>query len=286
MIPYIGRFAPSPSGPLHSGSLACAIASFIDAKANNGIWKIRIEDIDPPREIPGIAQHQVDTLRLFGMESDTPILYQSQRSEAYQNALEFLLKNDMAFACSCSRKTIEQDCQRLHLPSNVYPGTCRNKKLPLGSNSVRFKVPNKTISFEDRWFGPQKQNLETECGDFVLKRANGLWAYQLAVVVDDAFQNMTHIVRGADLLDNTPRQIALQEALGFPTPIYLHIPLVLNPEGQKLSKQNGAKELDLSEPEAELEKAWIHLGFKPFVFSSIEDFYNKAIDSWRKSSYY
>ncbi len=282
---YIGRFAPSPTGKLHAGSLVCAIASYVDARAHGGKWLIRMEDIDPPRESPGAAEDILKTLKLLGMESDEPVLYQSTRYQAYSDALESLKTKGMVFGCNCSRKSIAEACKKLGLPEDVYPGTCRDKHIKEPC-AWRFKVNSEAISFKDRFYGIQSQSLSKEVGDFVLKRADGLWAYQLAVTVDDAFQQVTDIVRGADLLDNTPRQIALQKALGFTTPRYLHIPLVLNDEGQKLSKQTGAKELNLADIGSELNRAWTHLGFEPIEFSSLDDFYSKAIDSWKGSRFF
>ncbi len=286
MKKYIGRFAPSPTGKLHAGSLACALASYVDARAHDGIWLIRVEDIDPPREPSWAARHQLDTLASFGMVSDLPVLYQSTRTQAYAEALETLKCKGLVFGCNCSRKSISEACEALGLPPNVYPGTCRNKNLTQSVRAWRFRVSDDPVEFNDRLFGRQVQNLEREVGDFVLKRADGFWAYQLAVTVDDAHQGVTHIVRGEDLLDNTPRQIAIQRAMGVATPSYLHIPLVRNELGQKLSKQSGALELDAENLDEELLRAWRHLGFEAPRFDSLDSFYNQAIDSWRKSWYF
>lgn len=276
---YVGRFAPSPTGPLHAGSLCCALASYLDAKAHRGTWVIRIEDIDPPREPPGTAELQLETLEKFGLKSDREVLFQSSRHAAYEQALKTLMEKRLAYGCSCSRQSIAFEQRRLGLPNTVYPGTCRH-----GTNesirSWRFLTSDSEISFVDRRFGRQKQNVEKQVGDFVLKRADGFWAYQLAVVVDDAFQDVTHIVRGADLLDNTARQICLQRALGFPIPSYMHIDLVLNNCGQKLSKQNLAPALDLGNIDKELLTAWKNLGFEPFEANSLSGFYTEATKRW------
>ncbi len=283
MEKYVGRFAPSPTGDLHQGSLVCALASYLDARAHQGTWLIRIENIDPPREKEGAIRNQLRILDILEMHSDKPILYQSNRLDAYSEALEYLKKQGKAYGCCCTRKSIEEAQKEKGLNPHVYPGTCRNGLKGHAVRSWRFLVPKGTTAFTDRWNGTVfSQNLEEDVGDFVLKRADGLWAYQLAVVVDDAFQGVTHIVRGADLLDNTPRQIALQEALNYTTPKYMHLPLVLAEDGLKLSKQNGATPLKENELDKALIKAWNHLGFESFPFTGFQDFYRKAISLWRK----
>ena len=286
MATYIGRFAPSPTGELHLGSLVCAIASYLDAKAHNGSWLVRIEDLDPPREPAWAAPKILETLRVLGLSSDEPIVYQSDRHHLYKEALDYLITNKFVYGCSCSRKQIAEYQNAREKPANIYPGICRDKHLTEGIRAWRFKVPSENRFFRDRHFGEYRQNIEQEVGDFVLKRADGFWAYQLAVVVDDHHQGITHIVRGADLLDNTPRQIELQKALRYRTPSYMHIPLVLGENGQKLSKQNGATGLDLENIDVEIDKAWTHLGFERFSFDSCEGFFSKAVDLWRKSPYF
>jgi glutamyl-Q tRNA(Asp) synthetase len=249
--PYRGRFAPSPTGPLHLGSLVAALGSYLDAKAHGGEWLVRIEDLDTPRTVPGAADDILRTLERFGLEWDGPVLYQSTRIDAYEAALDQLRRRDLAFPCTCSRKDIGER----------YPGTCRTG--PRGSRdalSWRFRVSGETVEFEDRRLGPQRQNVEEYVGDFVLKRADGLFAYQLAVVVDDAAQGITDIVRGEDLLDSTARQIQLQRSLGYPQPRYLHLPVVNNELGQKLSKQTGAAALDPARVPELLEQARLLLG--------------------------
>lgn len=239
---YIGRFAPSPTGPLHAGSLVAALASWLDAKAHGGKWLVRIEDVDTPRCIPGADRVILQQLADLGLIPDEPPVYQSQRGHFYQQALDQLIARHLAYPCNCSRKEIAEalvhsDAQQKERNSElVYPGTCRH-----GMNPQKASKPV-------AWRFLTTGEVETQVGDFVLKRADGLWAYQLAVVVDDALQGITHVVRGADLADNTPRQIALQHALGLPTPHYLHTPLVLAADGDKLSKQNGALALDAAEP--------------------------------------
>ena len=285
---YIGRFAPSPTGPLHAGSLVAALASWLDAKTNGGQWLVRIEDIDTPRCVPGAHQTILQQLAACGLHPDEPPVYQSQRSHLYQSDLNQLIAQSRAYPCGCSRQDIEQAIAAGHSGrlrerhgELVYPGTCRNGLNGKTARSWRFlstfyplnkaidqqiraqAAPDsiaQTVNWTDRLSGPQSQNVSTEVGDFVLKRADGLWAYQLAVVVDDAAQGITHIVRGQDLLDNTARQILLQRALSFPAPQYLHTPLVRGVNGEKLSKQNGAEFLNLDNPVEALKKAGLHLG--------------------------
>ncbi|TXD15601.1 tRNA glutamyl-Q(34) synthetase GluQRS [Extensimonas vulgaris] len=276
---YRGRFAPSPTGPLHAGSLVAALASWLDARAwhggRGGRWLVRIEDVDTPRCVPGAAEHILQQLATCGLLPDEPPVWQSQRSALYQAALDQLITQGQAYPCACSRKDIAAALRALgHAPERhatlPYPGTCRDGLHGRPARAWRFRVaefkPNQalvqmqqaqgahfsiasnTVHWQDRRLGAQVQDVAQEVGDFVLRRADGLWAYQLAVVVDDAAQGITHVVRGADLADNTPRQILLQNALGLPTPRYLHTPLVCAANGEKLSKQNGAAALDLREP--------------------------------------
>ena len=273
LVPYIGRFAPSPTGPLHAGSLVAALASWLDARAHGGQWLVRIEDVDTPRCIPGADPLILQQLATCGLVPDAPVMRQSQRGEVYQAALDTLIAKDWAYPCGCSRKDIE-DAQaamghtRERHQAAVYPGTCRNGLKGEAARAWRLNVQRviddlklaKPLVWHDRLLGKQQQDVAKEVGDFVLRRADGLWAYQLAVVVDDAAQGITHIVRGADLCDNTARQIVLQHALGLPTPHYLHTPLVLGEKGEKLSKQNGAEALDLSDPLLALQTAAQALG--------------------------
>ncbi len=257
---YTGRFAPSPTGLLHAGSLVAALASWLDARAHSGQWLVRIEDVDTPRCVPGADQTILQQLAACGLAPDGPVLWQSQRDEAYDAALQSLVKQGWAYPCGCSRKEIESAQAVARHNAAVYPGTCReglNGK-PARAWRLNVQAVQKALGlppithWSDRRLGPQSQNVCEEVGDFVLRRADGLWAYQLAVVVDDAAQGVTHVVRGQDLADNTARQILLQHALELPTPQYLHTHLVLGANGEKLSKQNGAMALDLQTPQAVL----------------------------------
>ncbi len=270
MMPYRGRFAPSPTGPLHAGSLVAALASWLDAKAHQGQWWVRMEDTDGPRCPSGTDQLILQQLAQCHLHPDAPVQWQSRRTHLYQAALEALRQNGLVYPCICSRKDIAQalsaqgwTAQR-HA-SAPYPGTCRQHPPSAAQVSAlphawRFAVPSGEWHWQDRWLGPQSQNLAQEVGDVVLLRADGLWAYQLAVVVDDAEQGITHVVRGQDLADNTPRQMALQQALKVNTPIYMHTPLVWADDGEKLSKQNGARPLDTRDPLACLQSAAHALG--------------------------
>ena len=259
---YRGRFAPSPTGPLHAGSLVAALASWLDARAHGGRWLVRIEDVDGPRCPSGTADFILGQLAALGLHPDEPPLWQSQRGDLYQAALTRLIAAGHAYGCACTRAEIAALAgPRPKHGELVYPGTCRPGTQGRAVRAWRLRAEGR-IDWHDRRLGPQSQDLAAEVGDFVLKRADGLWAYQLAVVVDDAEQGITDVVRGEDLADNTPRQIALQRALGLPTPRYLHTPLVLAADGHKLSKQNGAAALDLGDPRARLREAAERLGLQ------------------------
>lgn len=296
---YIGRFAPSPTGPLHAGSLVAALASWLDARAHGGRWLVRIEDVDSPRCEPGAATIILGQLADCGLAPDAPPLCQSQRGALYQQALDQLVAAGWAYPCGCTRQDIERALAAAGQPrqrhgERVYPGTCRqglngraarawrffttkyiSNMTPAQSGRAQAAINTVAISqdiatlaesglvWHDRRLGPQTQNVSRDVGDFVLKRADGFWAYQLAVVVDDAAQGITDIVRGEDLADNTARQILLQRALGLPTPRYLHTPLVRAVNGEKLSKQNGAQALNTAEPIAALQQAGETLGLGP-----------------------
>ncbi|WP_353134649.1 tRNA glutamyl-Q(34) synthetase GluQRS [Limnohabitans sp.] len=292
LVRYIGRFAPSPTGPLHAGSLVAALASWLDARAHGGQWRVRIEDVDTPRCVPGADQIILQQLAACGLVPDAPVMWQSQRSVAYQAALDTLIAKGWAYPCGCSRKEIE-DAQELmghareRHTAAVYPGTCRDGLNGKVARAWRLNVQRviadlklaTPLTWQDRLLGPQQQDVAQEVGDFVLRRADGLWAYQLTVVVDDAAQGITHIVRGADLTDNTARQIVLQHALGLPTPSYMHTPLVLGENGEKLSKQNGAEALDLSDPLLALKIAAQALSLnEPSKGASID----QALTKWTK----
>ena len=292
--PYIGRFAPSPTGVLHAGSLVAALASWLDVRAHGGRWLIRIEDLDTPRCVPGAAQEILRQLAACGLHSDEPPLWQSTRHVLYERRLAQLSASGWAYPCGCSRKDIEQAWHgrvatpRFRHAERVYPGTCRDGLHGKAARAVRLRVAESNASplkplivdWHDRLLGPQRQNVTNAVGDFVLRRADGLWAYQFAVVVDDADQHITHIVRGQDLADNTPRQIHLQHCLNLPTPAYLHTPLVLASDGNKLSKQNGALPLDVSEPLAALQAAGSVLGLE-VVATRHADWLDHAVAAWR-----
>lgn len=263
---YRGRFAPSPTGPLHDGSLVAALASWLDARAHGGQWLVRIEDVDGPRCPPGTGEFILGQLAALGLLPDEPPVWQSRRGDIYQAALDRLISAGQAYGCACTRAEIAAAAgPRPKHGERVYPGTCRHGTAGRPVRAWRFRVAGR-LDWQDRRLGAQSQDLATDVGDFVLKRADGLWAYQLAVVVDDAAQGITDVVRGEDLADNTPRQIALQQALGLATPRYLHTPLVLAADGHKLSKQNGAAALDLADPGApvaRLREAAASLGLAP-----------------------
>jgi glutamyl-Q tRNA(Asp) synthetase len=285
--PYRGRFAPSPTGPLHAGSLVAALASWLDARAHDGKWLIRIEDIDTPRERPGAAQAQLALLCALGMESDEPVLRQSERTEAYALALQQLQAAGLCYYCDCSRARraalAEEGTDPGVLPA-AYPGTCRNRAVGPPA-ALRFRVGPGEVAVLDRACGWYRQDVERAVGDPVIFRADGYWAYQLAVVVDDGHQGITDVVRGADLLDNTPRQILLQRALGLPQPRYLHVPLVRDAAGRKLSKQAGDAPLAADGAGAALallEQAWAHLGFLPTGATRLDQFHARAVDAWRR----
>lgn len=256
---YRGRFAPSPTGPLHFGSLVAATASYLQARSQGGEWWVRIEDIDPPREVPGASESILRTLEAFGFEWDGPVHYQSRHYERYQAALDQLRRSGQLYPCACSRKDIaEQNAE------GVYPGTCRNGLRPDQQvRAWRIRTVSQPVEFLDKIQGSQHYDLARESGDFVLHRADGLFAYQLAVGLDDAEQGMTEVVRGADLLDSTPRQIFVQQSLGLASPVYAHHPVVTGENGQKLSKQNLASPLDESQPTIQLHAALRFLGQRP-----------------------
>lgn len=273
---YRGRFAPSPTGPLHAGSLVAALASWLDARAHGGVWLVRIEDTDTPRCVPGAAETILQQLAHCGLHADQPPLRQSTRSAAYAEALERLVATGRAFPCGCTRKEIGEQ---------PYPGTCRQGLHGKAARAWRLLTLDDGrevgIAWHDRRLGPQQQNVTREVGDFVLRRADGLWAYQLAVVVDDAAQGITDIVRGEDLADNTPRQIWLQRVLQLPTPLYQHTPLVLAGDGQKLSKQTGAQALDLNDPLAALTAAGDVLALPRNTAGTVGEWLAQAVATWR-----
>ncbi len=279
---YRGRFAPSPTGELHLGSLACAMASFLDARSHEGTWIVRIEDIDSLRCKSIYSTSILKTLERFGLVSDEPVVYQSERHDLYKEAFLKLQEKNLVYGCACSRREIEERCLALGLPSHVYPGTCRIHPPLRPIRSWRFKVAVRSVSFRDRLAGLVTEEPSKTVGDFIIKRADGLWAYQLAVVVDDANQAITDIVRGADLLDNTARQILLQESLGYKEPRYMHIPLVLNAKGEKLSKQRKAPTIANEDPRATLEALLPHFGLPQFKAETLTAFWRKATELWKE----
>lgn len=287
MAAYIGRFAPSPTGPLHAGSLVAALASWLDARAHQGRWLVRIEDVDTPRCVTGAAQAILAQLQACGLSPDAPPLYQSTRSGAYQAALDQLAANQQAYPCACSRTDVARalaalGVQRERHAEQVYPGTCRNGLAGKTARAWRLRVDDACITWHDRRLGLQSQHVASYAGDVVLRRADGRWAYQLAVVVDDAAQGITHVVRGEDLADNTPRQMVLQRALGWPAPTYLHTPLVRGPDGEKLSKQHGAPAIDVQAPVTGLRHAVqaLGLGIPPHACASVNDLLTWALPRW------
>ena len=281
---YRGRFAPSPTGPLHAGSLVAALASWLDARAHGGTWLVRIEDVDMPRCVAGAEARILQQLAACGLVADETPWRQSARGAAYGAALQALLQSGRAFNCGCTRKDIdaywaargvvhEADAER------VYPGTCRNGLHEKTPRAVRFLAQG-CVHWKDRRLGLQQQDVADAVGDFVLQRADGLWAYQLAVVVDDAAQRITHVVRGEDLADNTARQMLLQRALGLRTPTYLHTPLVLAADSRKLSKHNGALALDVTQPVAALRAAGAVLGLPALPAHTPAEWLAAAVSAW------
>jgi glutamyl-Q tRNA(Asp) synthetase len=261
---YCGRFAPTPSGPLHFGSMIAAIASYCDARANDGSWHVRIDDIDQPRVVAGAAGDILRTLTAFGLAWDREPVFQSRNSDSYHAAIHLLRSRAQVFACSCSRKDINEAVD-MGTDSSLYPGTCRNG-LPAGrrARSLRLHIDDDArAGFIDLLQGSVSQQLATEVGDFVIYRSGGIFSYHLACAVDDAYHGITHIVRGADLLDSTPRQIHLQVLLGLPTPAYLHLPVATNEQGQKMSKQAGATGVDHARAGEIIHSALMFLGQRP-----------------------
>jgi glutamyl-Q tRNA(Asp) synthetase len=269
---------------LHFGSLAAAVGSYLQARSQGGEWLVRIEDLDPPREQRGAADDILRTLEVFGFEWDGEIMYQSRRTEAYRDALDQLQTRGLLYGCACTRKEIA-DSSVAGIEGPVYPGTCR--AAPPDGRSVkalRVRTDGATIEFDDLWQGRIVRRLETDYGDFVVRRADGLFAYQLAVVVDDAAQGITEVVRGADLLESTPRQIHLQNLLGLPTPRYAHLPVAVNAQGEKLSKQTLAAPVDAKKPMAVLIRALAFLGQSPpvdLMDASLDNAWSWAVENWR-----
>ncbi|MEW6313514.1 MAG: tRNA glutamyl-Q(34) synthetase GluQRS [Pseudomonadota bacterium] len=280
-IAYRGRFAPSPTGPLHFGSLVAALGSYLEAKTRAGRWLLRIEDLDTPRVMPGAADAILRVLEAYGFEWDETVTYQSQRNDSYLAMLDALRSSGALYGCACSRREIEQVADG----ALVYPGTCRSGLAGRSARAWRVKtdlVDHGRVSFTDAVQGEFSQHLPHEVGDFVVLRADGLFAYQLAVVADDAAQGITDVVRGADLLDSTPRQIYLQRLLGLPTPRYAHLPLATNARGEKLGKQTLAPALDTRQPLPALANAWRLLGQTALPdVDNVNEFWRHALLHWR-----
>ena len=278
--PYIGRFAPTPSGYLHFGSLVAALASWLDARAAGGRWLVRMEDLDPPREVAGAQAAILQTLDSYGLQWDGEVVYQSLRHDAYQQVIDRLLAQGLAYACTCSRKQLEPY-------QGIYPGTCRNAGHTTEDAAIRVRVPELLYRFEDRVQGAYSQHLGRESGDFVIRRRDGLYAYQLAVVLDDAWQGVTDIVRGADLLDSTPRHLYLQELLGLPQPRYLHVPLIIQPDGNKLGKSYRSPPLDPDQAAPLLVRALRALGQAPgadLADGSVQDVLGWGVAHWNSDA--
>ncbi|WP_151790124.1 tRNA glutamyl-Q(34) synthetase GluQRS [Acinetobacter junii] len=269
---YIGRFAPSPTGPLHFGSLLTAVASYCDAKANHGKWLVRIEDTDIPRIYPNSETHILSCIDAFEFEPDAEIIFQKDRLTIYEQVLDQLKQQHAIYACQCTRKMLGSN--------HIYAGTCRDLNLDFAEQAIRLKVDDLLICFEDRLQGRQCSNLKDDLGDFVLKRRDGIISYQLAVVVDDYLQGITHVVRGADLLDNTARQIWLGSILNYPSLSYMHLPLAMNDQGQKLSKQNLAQALDLSKASELLQQALLALGQPNVELNQPRIMLQQAVQQW------
>lgn len=269
---YSGRFAPSPTGPLHFGSLITAVASYCDAKAHHGKWLVRIEDTDIPRIYPGSEAHILACLDVFEFESDAPIIFQKDRLDIYENVIQELKNKNLVYACQCTRKMLGSNA--------IYAGTCRDLKLAFQQQAIRVKVSDQDICFDDRLQGRHCANLMQDLGDFVLKRRDGIINYQLAVVVDDYLQGITHVVRGADLLDNTERQIWLGSLLNYPQLHYMHLPLAMNDQGQKLSKQNLAHAIDLKQAPKLLQQAIQALGQETVDLDRPSVMLAQAVTQW------
>ena len=285
---YRGRFAPSPTGPLHFGSLLAATGSYLQARARQGEWLLRIEDLDPPREPAGAATQILHTLEQFGFEWDGEVVWQSQRLAIYEEILADLLRQGLAYRCGCTRRQIAEQAERLGLAPGHYSGHCRSRAVAAQEHhAIRLLSEGPPIAFTDAIQGPQRQHVEQAVGDFVLRRADGYIAYQLAVVVDDALQGITEVVRGSDLLDSTPRQLFLQQRLGYPNPAYLHLPVAVNRDGQKLSKQTFAAPLDTQATLSTLWQALNFLGQTPppeLLEGELDTLWQWAIAHWQAAT--
>lgn len=282
--PYRGRFAPSPTGPLHFGSVIAALGSYLEARTRSGEWRVRIENVDGTREVAGASKNILDTLAALGMEWDGEILYQARRNESYRDALAALMSRQLIYPCACTRKEIA-DSSVTGIDGPIYNGICRNRSINAdGPRAWRIKTDNRMVTFDDMLQGRIQQRIQSSIGDFVLRRADGIYAYQLAVVVDDAEQGISHVVRGADLLSSTPRQIYLQQLLDYLTPQYMHLPVAINAVGEKLSKQTRAGAIDISRPVPYLVRALSFLGQVPpaeLARCDLSSFWDWALKNWK-----
>jgi glutamyl-Q tRNA(Asp) synthetase len=274
--PYVGRFAPTPSGDLHLGSLYTAVASYLDARAHGGRWLLRMEDLDRPREVAGSAGRILGALERFGFEWDGEVLRQSDRAGAYEAALESLEARDLTFECCCSRLQLEDELR--------YPGTCRGRSMPAGiATATRLRIEPGHVMFKDRIQGLFRQDVSSAVGDIILRRRDRIFAYVLAVVIDDGAQGITHVVRGADLLDNTPRQRLLQGLLGLPEPLYAHVPVLTEPDDRKLAKSRRSRQVSVDSPLAQLIAMFSLLGLSPpqsLPSATIDQAWAWAIEHW------
>lgn len=280
---YIGRFAPSPTGPLHFGSLVAAVASYCDAKANQGKWLLRIENVDTTREVTGATEAIIDCLAAYGFVWDSEILVQDQRSDIYQRYLNQLIDKEFAYPCTCTRKQIAEMKPKTGIEGFIYPGTCLQKPPTTQNCAWRMQLNQTRITFNDRMAGTVRHDMPNDIGDFILKRADGIYSYHLAVVIDDALQGITHVVRGEDLLHSTSRQLTLQKALGLATPSYMHIPIVKNNDGEKLSKQTLAEPIQHVDAVSNLVKAFSFLNFNPpksLGKKSLQSVWQWGIENW------
>lgn len=275
---YIGRFAPSPTGPLHLGSLYAALASFLHAKAQQGQWLLRIDDLDHFRVVSGAAESIIKTLKVYGLQADAPIFYQSQHLKSYKEIIDQLLDKDLVYPCVCTRQSLSS--------TSVYPRNCITKSIDVNRNAYALRIKTKplNIGFDDEIQGQQKQHLSQQHGDFIVSRKDKITAYQLAVVIDDFRQNISHVVRGSDLLESTPKQLFLQQILGYPSPAYSHVPMIIDPKGNKLSKQHLAQAVSTDYPEETLFLLLYLLKQNPpqeLKQCSIDNILAWAIENWR-----
>ena len=281
-MPYIGRFAPSPTGPLHFGSLFAAVASYLDARAHDGQWLLRIDDLDAPRCEPGADRDIIQTLVAHGLEADGEIVWQQPNQATYDEALATLKSAGLLYGCVCTRKGAAARANELGLPHGVYPGTCRDAKIAdPDARALRLRLPEGVLAFDDRFCGPQQHDSQSAVGDPILLRADGLIAYPLAVVVDDHAAGVTDVVRGADLLETTPAQIAVYRALGYPMPRYAHVPVQRDEQGNKLSKQHGAAPIDATKAADNLRRVFAALALGEVVGAAPDTLLQNATNTWR-----